>query len=134
MKPAIGIIGLLSVLVSLTWPVSAATAAEAVSPPVSKTETSNNVYTLRAKNHWMANKTIKDLVELLGGTSKSNLLKGSRPQTIRIELSLPRDQSAYFMSKLSGLGMLTSPSGAETKSPNSKDSLTSRMTLDVFDP
>lgn len=116
-----------------THPPSSALAAQGT-PTVSNGVSGPPAYTLRVKDHWMAHKTIKDLVLLLGGTAKSNVLKGKQPQTIRMELSLPQDQSAYFFSKLSGLGHLSPPPDGSAGIQGSRNSDVFRVSLDVFDP
>lgn len=124
---------LLFALIQIGRP-SGVSAADTVSPVPSQTVAANTVYKLRVKNHWMANKTIKDLVELLGGTARSNLLKGSRPQTIHMKLSLPQEQSAYFLSKLSSLGQLTPSPTDSIGTREVKKNQSYRMSLDIFDP
>ena len=130
----IGMIAFLLFALIQLGPPTNVTAADTTSSPPSKTVAANTGYKLRVKNHWMANKAIKDLVELLGGTAKSSLLKGSRPQTIRMKLSLPQEQSAYFLSKLSSLGQLTPPAMDSTGANPAKSDPLYRMSLDIFDP
>jgi len=130
----IGMIALLLFVLIQLSPPARVTAADTPSSPPSKIVVASTGYKLRVKNHWMANKTIKDLAELLGGTAKSSLLKGSRPQTIRMKLSLPREQSAYFLSKLSSLGQLTPPVTDSTGANQAKNDPLYRMSLDIFDP
>jgi hypothetical protein len=130
----IGMIAFLLFALIQLGPAANVKAADTASPLPSQNVAANTVYKLRVKNHWMANKTIKDLVDLLGGRSKSNLLKGSRPQTIRMQLSVPKQQSAYFLSKLSSLGQLTSPAMVSTGADQAKSDPLYRMSLDIFDP
>ena len=128
---AIGLVILTLIQIHLpipTW------AAEIIPPTAAKSAVRTEVYKLRVKDHWMANKTIKDLVLLLGGTARYNVLKGSRPQTIRMELSLPQDQSAYFLSKLSGLGNLTPSPSDSTRTHDLQNGRAYRMSIDIFDP
>jgi hypothetical protein len=91
------------------------------------------IYQLRVKDRSLTQRTLKDLVELLGGSSRSTLMKRSRPQMIRLEVTLPPDQSAYFLSKLSGLGELTPPSSDLGKEGGPGDEPPRRISIDIFD-
>jgi len=51
-----------------------------------------------------------------------------------MELSMPHDQTAYFLSKLSGLGELISPSGGLPERPDLPTGGDNRMVLEIFDP
>jgi hypothetical protein len=91
------------------------------------------VYRLRVENRSLTQRTLKNLVELLGGRSRSTFLKGRRPQTIRLDVTLPPDQSTYFLSKLSGLGELTAPSSDLIQRGGPGDDSARLILIDIFD-
>jgi len=130
----IGMIAFLLLALIQLGPSADVTTADSPSSPPSKTVAANTVYKLRVKNHWMANRAIKNLVELLGGTARSKVVRRSHPQTIRMKLSLPQEQSAYFLSKLSSLGELTPPPMDSTGANQAESKSLYRMSLDIFDP
>lgn len=86
-------------------------------------------YRLRVKNHRLAGRTVEDLASLLGGDTRSSVIKGNRREVIRLDVSLPPENSAYFLSKLSGLGDLTAPGNGFLK-----DGTTHRITIDIYSP
>ncbi len=90
-------------------------------------------YKLRVEDRSLTERTLKDLVDLLGGTSKSTVMKDSRPPAIRLRIILPPEQSDYFLSKLSGLGELTPPSSNLTKERGSGGDSARRISIDIFD-
>ena len=94
---------------------------------------SANVYQLRVGDRALAQRTLKNLVALLGGSSQSPFLKGHRPQTIRLDVTLPADQSAYFLSKLSGLGELTAPLSDKNRKGGAGDHSARLISIDIFD-
>lgn len=91
------------------------------------------VYQLRVEDRRLTQRTLKDLVELLGGSLRSIIMKESRSQTIRLDVTLPPKQSAYFLSKLSGLGELTPPSSNLSKERAPGDNSARRISIDIFD-
>jgi hypothetical protein len=91
------------------------------------------VYKLHVVDRALTHRTLKDLIDLLEGRSRTTVKKGSRPQTIRMEVTLPPDQSAYFLSKLSGLGELTPPSSDLGKEGGPGDEPPRRISIDIFD-
>ncbi|MBI3609691.1 MAG: hypothetical protein HY204_03205 [Nitrospirae bacterium] len=111
------------------------TSAEgAALPPVTQDASDSHVYKLRVKDHRLAFRTIKDLVSLLDGTTRSRIVKKSRPETIRLDLSLPQEQSAYFLSKLSGLGNLTPPTDESSGHREPQNGRIYSISIDIFDP
>jgi hypothetical protein len=90
-------------------------------------------YKLGVEDRSLTERTLKDLIELLGGTSRSTVMKDSRPPAIRLRVILPPEQSDYFLSKLSGLGELTSPSSDLSKERGSGDVSARRISIDIFD-
>ena len=91
------------------------------------------VYQLRVEDRLLTQRALNDLVELLGGISRSAIVKDRRPKTIRLEVTLSSDQSAYFLSKLSGLGELTAPLSDKNRKGGPGDHSVRLISIDIFD-
>ncbi|HEY5594838.1 MAG TPA: hypothetical protein VIL61_06750 [Nitrospiria bacterium] len=91
------------------------------------------VYQLRVEDRLLTQRALNDLVELLGGISRSAIVKDRRPKTIRLEVTLSSDQSAYFLSKMSGLGELIPPSSDLNLERDAAGDSARRIVIDIFD-
>ncbi|MBI3812836.1 MAG: hypothetical protein HY283_11655 [Nitrospirae bacterium] len=100
---------------------------------LSEKSDAGDIYKLHVDDRRLAQRTLNDLVDLLGGRARSMIMKGSRPKTIRLYVTLPPDQSAYFLSKLSGLGELTAPSTDLNREGGPGDRSDRLISIDIFD-
>ncbi len=94
----------------------------------------SEIYQLHVDNPALAQQTLQNLVALLEGRSHSTILKDRISQTLRMEVTLPQDQSAYFISKLPGLGELTAPLSDINRNRGTGENLVRLIFIDIIGP
>lgn len=91
-------------------------------------------YQLRVSNAPLAQRILTDLVSIIGGGARSSEIEEGGRRIIQIEFSVPPDQTAYFLTKLEGLGRLSpSPPGPDDP-PIPDDSSEPNIIVHILEP